>query len=256
MLLGALTVTSHATVTTQIGDLILGFRETDNTVALNLEIDLGPASNFLSLAPGTVVNLNYGGAFYGTTGGLAPQDLRNIYGTGGTDDSAWNADPGLKFSVFGTTGAAGSNTLYITSAPGTTLPRSTSSGQSGTAGRINTVSGSLNGSVALVSPEAASIDSTTAGSYSVQYRGGNPGTLTLDWNHFNAITETAVSSGGSATASLNQLTAGSGPGQALGQFTLGSDGTLTYAAVPEPASGAMVLAGTALLVFQRRRRSA
>ena len=255
LLLSALGTTSQGAVSSQIGDLILAFREKDNSVAFNLEVDLGPVINLLSLPAGTVVNLNLGGAFFGTTRGLSAQDLRNVYGEGGTDNTAWNGDPTLAFNLFATPGAAGGNTLFLSAPTGSILPRSSSGGQQGTAGRINTVSGTLNGSTALISPQSASLDSTLGGSYSFQYKGGNPGTLTKDWNQFTVVTETNVTSAGAAITSLYRLDAGSGAGQEIGQFSLASDGTLTYlSVVPEPVTNGLLTLGAAILLGGRWRR--
>jgi len=255
VLLSTLTLDSHGAVSSQIGDLILAFREKDNSVAFNLEVDLGPVANFLALPAGTVVSLNLGGAFFGSARGLSAQDLRNVYGEGGADNTAWNGDTVLAFNVFATTGAVGGNTLFLTAPAGSTLPRSSSSGQQGTAGRITTVSGTLNGSTALISPQSASIDSSLGGSYSTQYRGGNPGTLTKDWNQFTVLTETNVVGTGTATTSLYRLDAGSGAGQEIGRFSLDPNGSLTYlSVVPEPVTGGMLAMGGAILLARRRRR--
>jgi len=61
------------TVSTSIGDLVLGFRVTDGLglgATQNLEVDLGNMSTYTSLAAGSTLTL----------GGLSVADLSSIYG--------------------------------------------------------------------------------------------------------------------------------------------------------------------------------
>jgi hypothetical protein len=87
--LALLTTAVHATVTTSLDDLILGFYATGSTgLTLNLEVDLGSVSNF-----------------YNVTGSiplpaLAIQDLVNTYG------ASWNTRTDLFWGAVSTTGRA------------------------------------------------------------------------------------------------------------------------------------------------------
>ena len=70
----ALTTARGQTVSGSAGDLILAFRTNDNAIQENLEVDLGQYSQFTDLAPGTVLNLNLNGTYYGSAGGLSAFD--------------------------------------------------------------------------------------------------------------------------------------------------------------------------------------
>jgi len=247
--------TAQGAVSSTTGDLILAFRSNNNTTAINLEVDLGPATSFLSVPAGQTIQLNLGGAYYGSTGGLSDKDLQIQYGDGSTD-SSWNSRSDLVWSVAGTNGAAGGDTLYATF-PGSANNRASSSTQSTPANRITTEYSTLSGQASLTSPQAAAISSSQSGSYSVQIRNGNPGTFSKDYNYFTPTTETGVVSSGTATSAFYALPAGSGAATDLGTFALGSNGTFTYtaAAVPEPSTFAAIGLGAGILLLARRRAS-
>jgi hypothetical protein len=85
-----------------IGDLILGFRVTDNTgtgATSNLEVDFGNMSQFTSLAPGTTLTLSTP-----TTGtGLSLADLTSTYGAN------WNTRTDLAWGLIAATGRTGTS---------------------------------------------------------------------------------------------------------------------------------------------------
>lgn len=87
--LALLTTAVHATVTTSLDDLILGFYATGSTgLTLNLEVDLGSVSNFYN-ATGSI-----------PLPALAIQDLVNTYG------ASWNTRTDLFWGAVSTTGRA------------------------------------------------------------------------------------------------------------------------------------------------------
>jgi hypothetical protein len=81
-----------AAVTANASDLILGFRATSGTGAqFNLEVDLGPMSQFYSAAPGTEINLS-------GPNGLALADLAATFG------QSWSTRSDLFFGLIAGTG--------------------------------------------------------------------------------------------------------------------------------------------------------
>ncbi len=247
---------AHAdTVSAAAPDLILAFRVNDGTGAggsTNLEINLGTAADLVSeaaLQPGGVLTLS-------NSSGLAVADLRTIYGDG-TTDSSWNTRTDLVWSVVG---ADGSHDLWVTAPGDLHTPNAASfSSQSGPAGKINALYGSVSGSSTANSSEAVSVPSAQGNSYSTEIRNGNPGTFTKDYNYFATAnkTESGVPSSGDTTADLFYLPAG-GTSSDLGTFSLDSAGDFTFTtasvSVPEPANWvAMALGAGGIALIWRRK---
>src|SRR5260370_603951 len=89
--------------TPAIGDLIVGFRVTDNSGAgatQNLEVDLGNMSTFTSLAPGATLTLN---ATTPGSAGLSVLDLSSIYGAN------WSTRTDLVWGAIAATGRTGTS---------------------------------------------------------------------------------------------------------------------------------------------------
>jgi len=157
-------------VSAQQGDLILGFRATGGAGAgVNLEVDLGSISNF------------YNGANSGLTlSNLVAQDLIDTYGAnwGSRTDLFWGAAATDGNAVADPNGKPAS-TLWATSVPVNAAPLEASSAvQANAATKIGEMYqgglGSLNGATSTTnSSEAAGIDNTQAGSWSVQETSGN-----------------------------------------------------------------------------------
>jgi hypothetical protein len=240
--------TAKAQVSASTGDLILAFRTTDNSVPYNLEVDLGQASQFVGLPGGTVLDLSLGGSYFGSTGGLAAADLATVFSSG----SNWNQNSNLVWSVAGTNGPAGNDTLWATFAS-TAQNDASKSTQATPASKLSTEETTISGQTSLTSPQAAEIASGANGSYTTEITYGG---TAKNYNYFysNNSTETSVVSSGDATLNLYQLTAGSGPAVEIGTFDLGSSGSLTFTSVPEPSTYAMALGGLGMLIGAQRLR--
>jgi len=243
-----LTSAVHAqTVTSSLGDVILGFRATGGTGGgVNLEVDLGSISNF------------YNGANSGLTlPGLAVQDLIDTYGAnwGSRTDLFWGAaatdgnaqnDPNGKLA----------STLWATGVPGNAVPLDGSSGlQSPGATRIAALYhgfiGSLNGSGSTSnSSVAASIANSASGSWSSQETGGN------SFGYFSP----KIDGQGSSVGILNlyELQPSTDfprdTATDIGTLVLTQNG-LSFEAVPEPSAGVLVALGLGMSItlFRRRR---
>jgi PKD repeat protein len=158
------------TVSAQLGDLILGFRATGGTGAgVNLEVDLGSISNFYNGASSMLV-----------LSGLVAQDIADTYGAnwGTRTDLFWGAAATDGNAQADPNGKAAS-TLWATGVPGNTAPTRGSIGlQQPAATKIGEMYqgglGSLNGATSTTnSSDAADIDNTQAGSWSIQETTGN-----------------------------------------------------------------------------------
>jgi len=207
-----------------IGDLILGFRVTDNTgtgATENLELDLGNMSQFTSLAPGTTVNLSTS-----TSGpGLSLTDLQNTYGTN------WNTRTDVAWGAMAATGRTG--TSGVTGFPLDELWASSGELPSGTPGQVLTA-------------KRASSQAAGSGAYEnmVVVNPGDPSSLADTGLGKNFVTNTSLVSSNSAVelvgtggeANLNGSWTNSEmntvantefnffPGTPLDAFTYGGDG--------------------------------
>ena len=251
--LAALTSARGQVSVTAPGDLILAFRTNDNAIQNDLEVDLGQYSQFTGLAPGTELNLNLNGTYYGSTGGLSASDISTVFG------SNWNTLTDLVWSVAGQNGSGQSTTdLYVTFTPadGATVNQASGSTQNTAGARLRTELGGLSGATSLTSPQAGEIpvSLTSQNNYSGAIRGTG---VTKDYGYFSKSTEALVTSAGSSSLDLfAEIHGGSGAGTDLGTFSLDSAGDLSFtaAAVPEPSTYATALLGGATLLLVRRRQ--
>lgn len=243
-----LTSAVHAqTVTTSLGDLILGFRATGGTGAgLNLEVDLGSISNFYNAAPGATIPLP----------ALSVQDLSNTYG------ADWFTDTNLFWGAAATDGntvpdpnGKPASTLWATGKQGGTVPLEGTSGlQSPPASKIGELYsggiGSLNGAASTPNSAAAAvIGNTLTGSWSVQETGAN------SFGFFSPKIDGQVS--GDDVLTLYELQPSSDfprpAANAIGNLELTQNG-VTF--VPEPATWELVGLGFGVSVMALRRRKA
>ena len=229
-------------ITANQADLIISFRVSDQVDLSggisgngteNLEIDLGPAANFLSN--------NY-------TFNLGP-DLVALFG------SSWNTASTLYWSVAASQGTTSSNILWATS-PGNqaTFSRQSGSLQNTTRGYIDGVRGGLNGSTSTgLGLNAAIIAASQSTSYTTEVTKGS--TSYYGYTKFNSGIESGVSNTGAVTADLYYIPSGSGAGTDWGTFSLATNGSLTYAAVvPEPSTYTSLGVGAAFVLLARPRR--
>jgi len=260
---------STRAVTVSAGDLILGFRASGGTGASqNLEVNLGPASNYYGAAPGSFI-----------VTGLSAADLSQTYGSG------WASRADLSWGIAGTTGLgavgiAPARTLWASraeSTPGTAstpwlrgasfslqVPSATvSSLYTGAPGSLSSGSATANSGVASV------IDSTLAGSWTVQedftpgvsFRYFNPSVLgSMDRIAGSPSIYDGVNSYGVLDLFEVRPGVAGDPATLVGAFGLNSSGQLVFstspgvfASVPEPSVALTGLGAVCALLLRRRR---
>lgn len=248
----AATSSASAQVVLNSGDLILSFRITSGSgtgATTNLEVDLGAATNFEGLAPGTVLSLNSGS---GSNPGLNVADLVATYGAN------WATRADLSFGVTGATTNlnTGANSVWIGTPNGTNKPNnafdlSTLEGQA--VGIYSNLTGTGNSSTTGTAPA----DPNSSGNYTGTVR---PTGATTDYNFFNYTTENSVQKGSPAKLELFSMVEGNtNKSKDDGYFLLSSNGTLTFnvagAAVPEPSAYALGICAVLLFLVLKRRQS-
>ena len=235
-----------ATITPAMNDLILGFRATANPgQTLDLEVDLGPMSQFYSAAAGSSIPLPK----------LAVQDLSATFG------ASWFSRTDLFWGAVATTGrAAGTpdshapvGTLWATAPAGAgAFNRGSIFAQKNASAAIEAMLvagalGTLNGATATANSTAAAvIDATQAGSWTVQ----DQKTQGTSFGYFNPTVDSVanVPSGGQVVAQLYELQPGSGAGTLLGNLVLTRTG-LSFQAPGGGGGGASVIGVTGNLAF-------
>jgi len=255
------------------GDLFIGFRQTG--VTSDVVIDLGSAANFTPSSLGS----GYGGTWNGSSFTVLnatnlSTDLAQVFG------SSWANNPtdgsGVTWAVVGLTSTTVNyspftslkkNSIYVTQAettPGTQSAALSLSSTLTAAPKINTLvngSGGYKDGTILSSPYSGSavtaVQATSvANSWSSQFGSQNAALGTnLDFEQApngsfsgptNSVLDLYLQPG---TGSVG----GTAPSY-LGSFSLSSGGVLTYGAVPEPSTYALLaLSGTIFMVFIRRR---
>jgi len=269
--LAALLLLTGATraVTAIAGDLILAFRASGGTGAdKNLEVNLGPASNYYNALPG---------AFVVTS--LSALDLSQNYG------SNWATRADLSWGIAGTTGAAAvgiapARTLWASRAESTPGTASTPWARGGVftlqipSNTISTIysgaPGSLSNYPATANSASSSIvDPTQAGSWTVQedftpgvsFRYFNPSVLG-SMDDIPAAPALYDGVNGYAVLDLFEVRPGTAgdPGTLVGAFGLNSNGQLVFSTspivftpVPEPAATLTGLGALFALQVRRRR---
>lgn len=274
-----------------IGDLILGFRVTDNTGqgnTQNLEVDLGNMTRFTSLAPGQTITLD------ATTPGsadLSLADLTSIYGAN------WNTRTDLVWGAMAATGRTGTSgvsgfplsTVWATDAE---LPAGTPAFPYISRGRTlqNAASAAYENLVVVNPGDPAGLAQSGIGtansSNSANETAATPGswfssefnqgpTSTTEFSFFNGTPLDAFTYGGDGvnltstpTTSIADFyhlipqatSTGTAPAILIGQFKLTQAGVLTFTATPVPEPSSIGLMGVGFLslvgmVVLRRRRS-
>jgi len=263
---GVLTASASGVSVASENDLILGFSNSSGTGStLNLEIDLGQASNFYGVS-GTEI-----------LGGLAEADLAATYGAN------WNTLSTLTWGVAGTTGSGagttiGGNsilkdTLWATRAETTVGLQSsawiggTTFGQQGAANKIaNLYAASpvgLSGALATGNSATAAVIGTSAGGSWNTEVGTSAAAFTF-LNPSNLFTNGTNATFGEVS-DLYEVQPDSSAGVYLGSFGLTNAGVLEFSGsvsaaastVPEPSTYAVMAGAVALgFVALRRRRQA
>jgi hypothetical protein len=261
---------ARAITVSTAADFVLGFRaDGGQGSGVNLEVNLGPSTNYTGLAPNTTFVVTR----------LSPLDLVSTYGAN------WDERNDLSFGIVGATGASTFNgiparTLWASSpelTPGTpSAPwqRGSASGQQNTSGAITTMYSGPPGSLSLGSATANSafstvIDATAGGSWSVQedivvgqsFRRFTP-SVRISLGSIPSTPAIYDGTNGYSVLDVWELLPGTGDGTLVGAFGLNANGQLVFsnnptvfAAVPEPATAA-TLAGACLALLVRRRRPA
>ena len=250
-------------ITAATGDIILGFYATSGTGAgTDLEVDLGPATKFMTATPGQIFNLS-------GSAGLALADLQSTYGTN------WFSNPNLFWgAISGNTvtpiPGATRNTIWATdpeTTPGTpSVPwdaQTIAVQAAGSAAALGVIQGVNTVGVSTANSSASIL---TTNSFQNSYFGENRFQAGLTFNYFSGtgVTDNAVTNVNASGNSISELdalftsAAGHHPATVLGKLELNSNGTLQFIAVPEPST--MGLTGVGFLslvgfVALRRRRS-
>jgi hypothetical protein len=248
-----------------LNDLVIGFE--DGSASYNLEVDLGNASSYLTLAG------SQSGATY--TIGNINTDLTGIFGS-------WTGDSALVFGIVGaqsgtTSGGIYKDTLFASNNGSGSYTASSSATQSSPSGKIQGLYG-LTGSVGsfgnLTANDTALTDinsqtnaatganlvgnkvtASEAGSFASVQGGNNFGIPGAASNLFVA----GNVGSGTAIASLYEIqpTNSTSPPDVvdLGYFTLSSTGVLTFTVIPEPSTYAAILGAVSIGFALLRRKS-
>ncbi len=228
---------ASAQFTYNSGDLFAGFRTASGSTDLIVDLG-GPGSINTSAVNGTLLNSVFGG-------------LDGIY-----------------WSVFGY--QSPQNNLFTTSARTDITQQTDLTGSSGFNGQgivISHMQGILNGAVANGTALSSSVVEISSGlnqsgniSYSVgvtTLQGANhEGDFRGSWSPVENFTGSGFAGGGVPSVSDLYLNAPGNPlstvGTFQGDFSLGTDGSLTFIPVPEPGMGLMFGTGMLVLVAVRR----
>lgn len=259
LLTAALAVVSiasaNASMTYSNGDMILGISQINNANSLCYEVNLGNISSLLSLSAGSTLTWN-----------LSTSDIGSNFGAGWANDStvSWGVAGIYSKTASLTVGDViyARNTSWVTGDVQYNVGSSTSTAA---AQIYNMVKGTGNDSfVSLTSTgddaKGALADSTS--NYSWQKLSNADGYGSADSNSFSALQMVVTSFDDTNSSSLglyviDPSAAKDSDATLVGNFTLGDDGTLTFAAVPEPSTYAMIgIGGLAMLRIMRRRRNA
>lgn len=249
--LALLAPAAHA-VTYNDGDLFLGFYS--STSSKDYLLYIGNYTNYTT----------NGGAFNGSsfsigTASAINADLTNAFGAG------WFSDPNVKWGVIGIQDYFGTNTVFLTDPHATAT---TSAWSALASGDQQAVGGAVNGlAQAFLSGGAGG---ATAAGGKIQ----STATLQSYYDYSPLGTQSLGASflyygnGGIDTSSrsayLAELVATDNGGAGLladgskvidGQFTVASNGAISYAAVPEPSTYAMIGVGAGLLFMAARRKT-
>ncbi len=245
-------VSSQAAVVAQPvdGDVFLGFRATTGDgSSFSYVVNLGQYSQFSGQAAGSTVNLSG----IGDIG----SDLVAIFGSG------WNTSANVKWGVFGRNDT-GTVALYASreqstvGTTGTAWATRTLSQRQSTSARVGAVIYGINGyngSQSTANSSVAVLQNNTTS--------GGPNQASYAYQVTNGVTDFGTTSGwsdiegdfgsGVAGTALDLFQINSAGVTTPGFFSIGSGGTLSFTAVPEPSAALLGAAGTFALLTRRRR---
>ncbi|XHR29300.1 MAG: PEP-CTERM sorting domain-containing protein [Chthoniobacteraceae bacterium] len=235
---------ANATNTWTSGDVLFGISNSaDGNDTYIYNVDLGSISDLLSLSA-------TGGS---KTWQLSTSDMNSILGSG------WADSDSVSWGVASTYNGTSNKSIWATAATDANVVNlSTISLNTAFTQLSNTISTYVNGT-ALTTTDSniVSAAEVVQASSSTTWSAENSGA-----SSFKKLTLAVAALDDSTSSSLglysydSTATAGS-TATLLGTFTLSDSGTLTYEAVPEPSTYAMLgIGGLAMLRMFRRRRSA
>ena len=233
-------------------DLLLGIRSAGS--AYDLVVDIGPASYYYNASPGGIFNVN----------NYSSSQVTSVFG----------GLSGLSFSVFGDVRTAGNatyplNTLWVTQARTDITTQTSPWNRQSTFSQGNPgakIDGIANGALTFSGTIPADPGTNTASSvtipktwnasgiaYSVGIGSGNLAG-TFQGSIENTTPSGFESSGSPVISDLYQVKPGSGSSDFLGYFQLGTDGSLKFYSVPEPAVATLVCGALVVLGLRRSSR--
>jgi len=236
------TASAQVTITGDYNDLFLGFRKDGSN---DVVVDLGSLSLFTAAgtgsyySPGNAVSISR----------LSTADLSAVY------TSNWNSTNAASWGVVGATvdglntTSAPNNALWVSSGNASFTPRSSDDQYSAAANILGMASGVINATSTANSNFTAIMASTDNG-----YTYNITATTGALWNVFTSANKLENTTAGISTMELFQLNPGAAHGIDLGTLTLSSSG-LTFTAIPEPSTYAMILGVFALGFVMLRRRA-
>jgi hypothetical protein len=253
--LALVTAVNATTTTYTTGDLFIGFHKSG--VDSDYLINIGQASIYSTASASGTMTLSLGSI--GT-------DLVSIFGSG------WATDSTVKWGVAGTTrlatvGADAPMTIYAsragnvesaTRAVGTATAWNSAAALGTPVSKIHSMASAYrskdstaNSSVGLVQTNIGTSSNNAYASF--QPSGSNTGTGNLAFGYFNPTIEGSVTS---SLALFRLLEGNTNPANAVGTFAISGSGdsaTISFEAVPEPASVALGLLSSMMLMTRRRR---
>ncbi len=269
----AFSVSAHAaTVDYDAGDLVMSFYTKSGTGStLNVSVGLGDLATAFRgdlnggsvLTGSTYWTSNNNGTFTFNLGTALGTVLDNAFGIGwyNRSDLYWGISGVLTSSA--TASAVGGDprrTVYVShdasaasySGLGTSTVASVATNMTGFQGAFDTLQADSGQTL------VATYQDSISNSYeSWQYNGDS---RLADWGYVTGANSTVSTT--LAVDRILALTNGANPtgtvgnGQSIGTFSLGSDGTLTFSAVPEPSTYGLLIGGlltVGFMMWKRRR---
>lgn len=248
---GALDAARAATITTTNGSIVLGFREASSSTAYL--VDLGNFSTFQNATGTITLSLGNIGA-----------DLQATFGGNGT----WYTRSDLFWGVFGTSNVSNPN-LYASrertnpstpSAPWPNLSGSLTDRQN-TATNVIAVSQTwLNGKTSTANSNFGTVQSGVSGQQSYYTQVATVGVTDFGSTSQWSSIEGSFANGAAGTVldffRVPNPNVSGGTPSSFGSFSINTSGQVSFTAIPEPSTYAlMAFAGTVFLVFVRRRKA-
>jgi len=224
----AFTPSAKANQAAGTGDLILGMYDTSNTVTNSYEVSLGL---FNSLSYGETWNLS--------------SDISSVF-------SNTPSDSDLVWTVFGTATPGAADGIAAKGVDITSNGAITTNSSSGPSSRISSTWNPINNGAKLTDG-GVSYANSNANSYEAELNAA-PGSF--DLGNFAPDGVTTVYNSANSAGLYAVLNGTAGTPQELGVFSFNtSTGVLTYSAVPEPSTYALMGLGMLAFVWMLKRRA-